>query len=173
MNKSQQADPLPPGPSKTNSNKSSKQKERNKRKKEKYKQKKKNKTRKTTDKPPQHRKPRTKKQWTWKILRSDQIKLQQKRTLFTINKLYNLKEQNQAIIYNLQSCLFTSTFKNKESIITTSIKSTSENIHSLQHSNRTKNNSTDLLQRPIIYAPPSFFLAACLLERRIILPTAM
>ena len=44
MNKSQQADPLPPGPSKTNSNKSSKQKERNKRKKEKYKQKKKNKT---------------------------------------------------------------------------------------------------------------------------------
>ena len=134
MNKSQQADPLPPGPSKTNSNKSSKQKERNKRKKEKYKQKKKNKTRKTTDKPPQHSKPRTKKQWTWKILRSDQIKLQQKRTLFTINKLYNLKEQNQAIIYNLQSCLFTSTFKNKESIITTSIKSTSENIHSFQHS---------------------------------------
>ncbi|KAL9977258.1 hypothetical protein ACROYT_G014641 [Oculina patagonica] len=41
MNKSQQADPLPPGPSKTNSNKSNKQKERNKRKKEKYKQKKK------------------------------------------------------------------------------------------------------------------------------------
>ena len=84
------------------------------------------------------KKPATKRQWTWKIKNSKHITLQHKRTLLSIHRLSNIKEQNLANIHNLQTLLLITIFKNKHSVITSTTTSYGNTAKNTQKNNQSK-----------------------------------
>ena len=106
-------------------NGTSKQKEHNKRRKIKYKLKKKQ--QKLSHRPRHLKKIHflSNKQWQFTTLKSTSLTPQQKKKLFKTHSLCKIKEQNSAKIFQLQSALTTEHDKNKDTTITTSVKSTS------------------------------------------------
>ena len=100
--------------------------ERNRIKKKKYKLKIKHKRANTT---PKYTKPsltvKTNRGWRWFTLKSKQLSLKQKKLLFQAHNLYKIKERNSALIFQLQCQLNTIFFKDKNSAITTSTTSSS------------------------------------------------
>ena len=135
----------PPSSSTAPSNKSL----RNKRRKAKYRQKKKLQQRKKQPRQPAFQKITSKRQWSWKVLRTPNLTLQQKRKLFTIHKLFCIKEQNLALIHTEQAKLLTCTFKNDQSIVTTTTKSTSSTVSDVQMSISILKSENDKLQHRI------------------------
>ena len=103
-----------------------KKRERNRIKKKKYKLKIKHKRANTT---PKYTKPsltvKTNRGWRWFTLKSKQLSLKQKKLLFQAHNLYKIKERNSALIFQLQCQLNTIFFKDKNSAITTSTTSSS------------------------------------------------
>ena len=103
-----------------------KKRERNRIKKKKYKLKIKHKRANTT---PKYTKPsltvKTNRGWRWFTLKSKQLSLKQKKLLFQAHNLYKIKERNSALIFQLQCQLNTIFFKDKNSTITTSTTSSS------------------------------------------------
>ena len=69
------------------------------------------------------------KAWKWKTLKSKLLQNKQKRLLFKVHNLITLKEQNLALIYKLQCNIHTQYYKDRNSDISTSTKSSSS-IHS-------------------------------------------
>ena len=100
--------------------------ERNRIKKKKYKLKIKHKRANTT---PKYTKPsltvKTNRGWRWFTLKSKQLSLKQKKLLFQAHNLYKIKERNSSLIFQLQCQLNTIFFKDKNSAITTSTTSSS------------------------------------------------
>ena len=109
---------------------SNKRKERNKIRKQKYKLKKKlQEGKKKTKKNPIPFKAKCNKTWKWKTLKSTCLQPKQKRLLFKVHNYITLKEQNSALIYKLQCNISSQHYKDRNSVIHTSTKSSSS-IHS-------------------------------------------
>ena len=132
---------------KPNQEPNNKKTERNRQKKAKYRKKKKlQRQNKPTKRP--FLKTCTKRRWTWKVLKTPLLTLNQKRKLFKIHQLHSIKESNLALIHNLQAQLFISTFKNKESTIksTTKSTSTSSTVSEIENSISTLQQENNQLQ---------------------------
>lgn len=70
-------------------------------------------------------KPKCTKVWKWKTLKSSFLTTQEKRLLFKVHNLIALKEQNSALIYKLQCNIYTQYYKDHNSVMSTSTKSSS------------------------------------------------
>ena len=97
--------------------------EKNKKRKIKYKLKKKERKVKDNKKGDQAPKPSpsfatSTRRWKWKTLKSTSFSLKQKKLLFKVHHLSTIIERNKSIIYNLQSNLSTTSFKNNTGILT-------------------------------------------------------
>jgi len=126
----------------------SKRKERNKIRKQKYKLKKKQqKGKKKPNQIPITFKPKSTRAWKWKTLKSSFLPNKQKRLLFKVNSLIALKEQNSALIYKLQCDIHTQCYKDRNSVISTSTKSSSSSSSSSSiHSSSNIQNEINLLK---------------------------
>ena len=69
------------------------------------------------------------KAWKWKTLKSRFLQTKQKRLLFKVHNYITVKEQNLALIYKLQCTINSQYYKDRNSLISTSTKSSSS-IHS-------------------------------------------
>ena len=126
-------DLLSPNQSTPSFNSNSKRKERNKVRRKKYKLKKKQqKNKKKPAQIPFTFKPKCNKTWKWKTTKSTCLRLKQKRLLLKVHNLITLKEKNSALIYKLQCNIHTQYYKDRNSVISTSTKSSSSpsSIHS-------------------------------------------
>ena len=143
-----QPQPLP------SSSLNNKRKERNKIKRQKYKLKKKlqknKKKQKKQKKNPIPFKAKCNKAWKWKTLKSRFLQTKQKRLLFKVHNYISLKEQNLALIYKLQCNISSQRYKDRNSVIHTSTKSSSS-IHSSSniqnYINLLKDQNTSLQKR--------------------------
>ena len=88
-------------------------------------------------------KPKCTKTWKWKTLKSTCLTLKQKRLLLKVHNLIALKEQNSALIYKLQCNIHTQYYMDRNSVISTSAKSSSS---SSSHSQSNIQNEINLLK---------------------------
>ena len=141
-----QPQPLP------SSSLNNKRKERKKIKRQKYKLKKKlQKSKKKQKKSPSPLNAKCTRAWKWRTLKSTSLQIKQKRLLFKVHNLITLKEQNLALIYKLQCDIQTQYYKDRNSVISTSTKSSSS-IHSsdIQNSINLLKDDNASLQKRII-----------------------
>ena len=128
-----------------------KRKERNKIKRIKYKLKKKlQKNTKKQKTNPIPFKAKCNKAWKWKILKSKYLQTKQKRLLFKVHTYITLKEKNLAVIYKLQCNISNQYYKDRNSIIHTSTKSSSsiQSSSDIQNDiNRLKEHNASLQKR--------------------------